>query len=85
MELIAQAVDLLTIQVVNFLRANTKRGTRIPDPTPVPRPGAPGQPSRSDASTPAPARRMATKDELAAFFGGRVRYTPTDGNGNAEA
>jgi len=72
LELAAQIADSLEVLNVNFVRVNSPRGTHIPDPRRVPRPG---DIELTDAGEPAP-KRMSTPAEIRAFFGGAVRYTP---------
>lgn len=71
-ELMAQTVDYLAILNTNFARANSKAGTSIPNPRFIPRPGD----EEVDEPAAARPRRMSTPNEIRAFFGGSVRYTP---------
>lgn len=75
-ELMAQVVDSLSILNVNFVRANSKKGTSVPNPSFVPRPDLPEEAVAAIASGTAPKRRMSSPDEMRAFFGGSVRYSP---------
>lgn len=70
---------MLSILNVNFIRANSKQGTRVPDPVFIERPDGLRTTTSSSTSSsehhPA-GRRLASKDEVRRFFGGNVRYTP---------
>lgn len=71
-ELAAQVVDHLAVLNANFVKANSKPGASVRTPQPVPRPDIVEDAEVAEA----PRKRMATPQELRAFFGGSVRYTP---------
>lgn len=58
--LLAAAVEQIDAGNRLFLMANVKKGTRIPEPVEIPRPGAEKQKEEVE--------RMATKAEILAFF-----------------
>lgn len=73
-ELMAALIEVTDYGNRLFYMANSKKGAAAPKPIEIRRPKSP------DAiEAPKPERRMATTDEMKAFFGGAVTYTPTEG------
>ncbi|MDF1596942.1 MAG: hypothetical protein P1T08_12760 [Acidimicrobiia bacterium] len=62
-ELLAVIAELVHENIRVLVKANSKKGTRLPDPLRLPRPWT-------------PPRRPATAHDLKLLFGGRVVYTP---------
>jgi hypothetical protein len=70
-ELLALAVESIEIANYLFLKVNTKKGTDLPKPMRIPRPGAETGQAKEQSST----------AELGRFFGGPgviVNYTPQE-------
>lgn len=77
-ELVATSIELAHAHYAAFVKVNSKKGTAALKPLRIPRP----EHVRGDAldddereKTPG-GKRLATAEEIAAFFGGNVRYTP---------
>lgn len=71
-ELLAALIETVDSGNRLYFRANTKRGTRQPDPITVPRPE---RKTGETEDVSRPRKRQATPEEMRAFFGGSVRYT----------
>lgn len=77
-ELLALDLAAITAELVSgsnylFVKAHTKKGTRVPDPLKIPRTW---RATEDDGP-----KRQSTPDEVRAFFGARmtVRYSPKEG------
>lgn len=67
-ELLAMLIEVVDRGDRWFFQANSEKGTELPEPIVITRPGKNG----SDPEEP----RQATAAEMKAFFGGAVQYTP---------
>lgn len=67
-QLLALVAELIDLGNRNFVAVHSKKGSQIPDPIQIDRPGPNGASSNG--------KRKATAAEMKAFFGGAVTYTP---------
>lgn len=75
-ELLASLIEVIDYGNRNFIMANSKKGTKPPQPIRVPRPT--DSASRALPMETAEPPRHATASEIKAFFGGSVTYIPDE-------
>ncbi len=74
-DLLAFLIEVVDLGNRSFVSAHSKKGASKPRPITIPRPPAPRRKGEAPPVDEPGKKRMATSEELVAFFGGTARYT----------